>query len=109
MMSRSRSQGTEVTIVTGAFLGPDSTICANVNVTPQNELPSTDFMFGFRWGRGSIGVVVSQQWTEALNAPSVYVYERNNVKLTDLPMNKHRNVTVKEAKLNRTLHCNSSP
>ncbi len=39
---------------------------------------------------------------------SVYVYERNNVKLTDLPTNKHRNVTVKEAKLNRTLHCNSS-
>ncbi len=30
------------------------------------------------------------------------------MKLTDLPTNKHRNVTVKEAKLNRTLHCNSS-
>ncbi len=48
-------------------------------------------------GEGLIAVLVSQQWTEALNAPvNVYVYERNNVKLTDLPTNKHRNFTVKE-------------
>ncbi len=66
-------------------------------------------------GEGLIAVLVSQQWTEALNAPvSVYVYERNNVKLTDLRYRRinietlqSKSIEAQEAKLNRTLHCSS--
>ncbi len=78
------------------FLGPDSTICANVNVTPQNELiyPLT---LGLDLGGGGVHRrCVTAMDRSAQCSVSVYVYERNNVKLTDLPANKHRNVTVKE-------------